>query len=310
VSVVKAGGTVIIFDQENGLPVTAERLKLLGLTEIEAERVHYYAFSSFSMDEGVVAAFEDLLDEVKPDLAVFDSWINLLAACDLDENSSVDIAKWSDAYPQKARRRDIAALILDHVPKDGGSARGSGRKLDYVDVMFELRNPQRFDRERVGRIDLHLRKDREGFYPSVTTFSVGGGENGFVFERSAGTATVRDEDGLLPRQRIALDALAARGGTVTATEWCRQAMTVGLSESTFYRAKRELEAAGHVLPANGTFSLATVTTVNLLSRQQMTVPHDATVTTVTPLRGDSMTVSGESGSDSTAESGAEYGDEE
>jgi hypothetical protein len=56
--------------------------------------------------------------------------------------------------------RGVAVLLLDHVPKEGNTARGSGRKLDYVDAMWELRNPQKFNRETVGRIDMHLRKDR------------------------------------------------------------------------------------------------------------------------------------------------------
>jgi hypothetical protein len=34
--------------------------------------------------------------------------------------------------------RGVAVLLLDHVPKEGNTARGSGRKLDYVDAMWEL----------------------------------------------------------------------------------------------------------------------------------------------------------------------------
>jgi hypothetical protein len=43
--------------------------------------------------------FEELLEEIKPALVVIDSWINCISAAGLDENSSTDIARWSDAYP-------------------------------------------------------------------------------------------------------------------------------------------------------------------------------------------------------------------
>jgi RecA-family ATPase len=165
--VVERGEPVMIFDLENGLRIMAERLELLGVTPEEAERIHYYPFPSMPMDPDVIRAFAALLEEVDPALVVFDSWVNCLAACGLDENKSTDIAAWADAYSQKARLRRSAVLILDHVPKEGGSARGSGRKLDYVDVQFELRSPQPFDRETVGRVDLHLRKDREGWLPAT-----------------------------------------------------------------------------------------------------------------------------------------------
>jgi RecA-family ATPase len=139
--VVERGEPVMIFDLENGLRIMAERLELLGVTPEEAERIHYYPFPSMPMDPDVIQAFAALLEEVDPALVVFDSWVNCLAACGLDENRSTDIAAWADAYSQKVRLRRSAVLILDHVPKEGGSAQGSGRKLDYVDVQFELRNP-------------------------------------------------------------------------------------------------------------------------------------------------------------------------
>ncbi|MDP9426456.1 MAG: helicase RepA family protein [Actinomycetota bacterium] len=141
------GGMVLYFDQENGLRIMAERAQNLGITPALAKNFYHYPFPTMPLDFAVIEAFEQLLDELEADLVVFDSWVSMLAMCGLDENSSVDIATWTEAYSQKARHKGVAVLILDHVPKEGGSARGSGRKLDYVDVMWELRNPQPFDRE-------------------------------------------------------------------------------------------------------------------------------------------------------------------
>jgi hypothetical protein len=131
--VLKGGGSVVYFDQENGLRIIAERAECLGITpEMARGNLHYYPFPTMSLEEQLIEAFEDLLDEIKPDLVIFDSWVNLLAMCGLKENESVDVATWSEAYSQKARHRGIAVLILDHVPKDGKGPRGSGRKRDYV----------------------------------------------------------------------------------------------------------------------------------------------------------------------------------
>lgn len=240
--VVRAGRPVLIFDLENGLRIVAERLEQLGVDPRQAEElVHYYPFPSMPLDRAVVEDFERLLDDVGPALVVFDSWVNCLAACGFDENSAVDIATWADAYSQKARMRDMAVLILDHVPKDGTGARGSSRKLDYVDVMWELRNPQKFDREKVGRIDLHLRKDREGWLPRVLTFSVGSGREGFVFRGSCGTIEPADEAGLTPKELSTLDALEGLGSMGSFDkEWREEAEARGVGRSKYYEARKRL----------------------------------------------------------------------
>jgi hypothetical protein len=240
--VVDQGKPVLLLDLENGVRIISDRLRDLG-TDAERARQHlyYYPFPSMPLSDSASAEFEELLEEVKPALVVVDSWINCIAAAGLDENSATDIAQWTEAYPQRARVRGIACLLLDHVPKEGGSARGSGRKLDYVDVMWELRNPQKFDRDTVGRIDLHLRKDREGWLPKVMTFSVGGGDDGFVFQRSLGTVEAVDEDGLTRKERATLEALAALGSMgAFDKEWKEEAATRDVKKSKYYEARRRL----------------------------------------------------------------------
>jgi hypothetical protein len=240
---------VLLLDLENGVRIISERLRDLGAEADQVRRhLYYYPFPSMPLSDEASAEFEELLEEVKPALVVVDSWINCISAAGLDENSSTDIARWTDAYPQRARVRGVAVLLLDHVPKEGNTARGSGRKLDYVDAMWELRNPQRFDRETVGRIDMHLRKDREGWLPKHLTFSVGAGENGFVFKRSAGTVQPTDEvTGLLQSDQTTLEALQARGSMgAFDKEWREEAIARGLSRTTYYRSRGTLLELGHV----------------------------------------------------------------
>jgi hypothetical protein len=254
--VVKAGKPVLIFDLENGLRIITERLGQFGIYPRQAEElIHYYPFPSMPFEAAVIGEFEELLDVVQPALVVFDSWVNCLAACGLDENSPVDVTTWSETYPQKARMREQAVLILDHVPKDGTGPRGTGRKRDYVDVLWELRNPQKFDRQKVGRIDLHLRKDRVGWLPHVRTFSVGSGQDGFVFRDSHGTIEPADEAGLTPKERSTLEALEALTGAVEGMEartsavgsmgaknqeWQDEAEAREVAKTTYYAARKRL----------------------------------------------------------------------
>src|SRR5215203_4912374 len=233
---------VLLLDLENGVRIISERLRDLGAKADQArQHLYYYPFPSMPLSDNASAEFEELLEEVRPVLVVVDSWINCISAAGLDENSATDIALWAEAYPQRARVRGMACLLLDHVPKEGGSARGSGRKLDYVDVMWELRNPQKFDRETVGRIDMHLRKDREGWLPRVLTFSVGGGEDGFIFKRSLGSVEPADEDGLTKSERTTLEALQALGSMGAFDKnWQEETKARGLSRATYYRSRETL----------------------------------------------------------------------
>jgi hypothetical protein len=240
--VIEQGKNVILIDLENGIKIIGERLRDLGAeADTVRKHLHYYAFPSLPLSLEATEDFETVLDETSPELVVVDSWINCISAAGLDENSSTDIARWTDAYPQRARQRGIAVLLLDHVPKEGNTARGSGRKLDYVDAMWELRNPQKFDRETVGRIDMHLRKDREGWLPKVLTYSVGAGEDGFIFERSLGTIAPRDEHGLDEKQHETLEALKDFGQYgAKDLEWRNQANARSVGNTKFYESKKRL----------------------------------------------------------------------
>jgi hypothetical protein len=261
--VIEQDKPVILLDQENSVRIISERLRSLGVSAEQARRnLHYYPFPSMPLSDDASAEFETLLDEIKPALVVFDSWINFLASAGLDENSSVDIALWSDAYPQRARMRGIACLLLDHIPKEGNTARGSGRKLDYVDVMFELTKPQHFDRETVGRIDLRLKKDREGWLSWGLAFAVGGKDGELVFGRRAFDSSLLAPSRLLPSDRTTLDALKSFGDAGGRDkDWREEAMNRGLSRASYYRSRETLLKEGlaekvgdrfaHKLPANG-----------------------------------------------------------
>jgi hypothetical protein len=65
-----------------------------------------------------------------------------------------------------ARDYDTAVLVLDHVTKDakgGRYARGSGAKLQLVDVALMVDVLRPFDRQHSGQLRVTVTKDRRGY---------------------------------------------------------------------------------------------------------------------------------------------------
>jgi hypothetical protein len=131
-------------------------------------------------------------------------------------------------------------VLLDHVPHDGSRSRGASRKKDLVDVQWRLENPQSFDREHVGRIQLKREKDRGGFLPERVAFSVGGTPEGFIFDRTDVSSTITAGD-MTPSARALLETLETAFGDAGARYGqLREAITwkgrQGMPDSTFRNA--------------------------------------------------------------------------
>ncbi len=179
---------------------------------------------------------------------VFDSWVNFLSGASLEENDSSDIAKWSLSFSRPARDRGMTVLLLDHVPKEGSTARGSGRKKEEMDVQWQLKNPKSFDRNTLGEIKLYREKDREGWLPKSVKFSVGGTEEGFVFERLDELEAITKTSELKPNQRKLYEVLRTNFGDegATASQWKEACEEVeGVPRSSFYTAKKNLVEGEH-----------------------------------------------------------------
>lgn len=255
---IERGERTLFLDSENGPRIVSERLADLGVNPTKVdEHLFYYPYPSLTLAADDRRRYEALLDRVQPDLVVFDSWLNSLAASGLDENSSNDVAQWATGYMRRARERGITVVVLDHVPHEGDHSRGSTRKKDEVDVMWRLRRCQPFDRGSVGEIALHREKDREGWLPPSVLFSVGGSPGGFVFARSSGTIEERRQPSdLLRTERAALDALRECGVEGASDSQWRQAAEKephGVSRATYYRAKKVLLDRERVVAEGGVF---------------------------------------------------------
>lgn len=228
---------------ENGPRIVAERLEALKVDTARLDELLFYLSSpNLSLASHLSASYAELLDTVKLDLVVFDSWINFLSAAQLDENAAGDIALWASVYTRPARDRGITVVLLDHVPHAGTHARGSTRKKDEVDVQLRLSLGRPFARDRVGEIVLHREKDREGCLPDSVRFTVGSSGNGFVFRRKDGTEEPSGEAALTGAQRKAFGALSSFGESgVGFNEWLAKA---GVARATLATTIKILQDEG------------------------------------------------------------------
>jgi hypothetical protein len=244
---IEAGENVLIWDKENGPEIYGERLDLLGCDpKIIDEHLFYHGEPNLRLDEDVLEAYAMRLDEVEPILVIYDSARGFLTSAGLEENSNDDLDKWYEAVLKPVRNRKAAAMILDHDPKDGSSARGAGRKKDLCDVMWAVKCPYPFNEDSVGAVRLVLEKGRRGGLSPCVTFSVGSTPDGFLFERSQGTVEMEDEQtGLTPSASKAFDALVPFGeeGATWKQWWDESAIE---SKATFNKARTKLLETGLV----------------------------------------------------------------
>jgi hypothetical protein len=244
---IEAGENVLIWDKENGPEIYGERLEALGCDPETIDRhLFYHGEPNLRLDHGVLEAYTMRLEEVDPVLVIYDSARGFLTTAGLEENSNDDLDKWYEGILKPVRNRKCAATVLDHDPKDGNTARGAGRKKDLCDVMWAVKCPYSFDESKVGMMRLVLEKGRRGGLPPSVTYSIGGGENGFIFERSAGTIEFEDEETCTtPSAQKAFDALVPFGEVGTTwKQWWDASMIE--SKATFNKARNELLEAGRV----------------------------------------------------------------
>jgi hypothetical protein len=252
--VVRLGKTVLIFDLENSGRTISERFEEVGMDPgAAAERLWCFDFPSLHPE-----IYEGVLDRIKPDIVMFDSWVGFLSGGGHDENTATDVAAWANDYIRPAKKRNIATLCLDHVPhEDDDRERGSTRKRDEVDVRWKLSKIGEFDRESKAKVLMWLKKDREGWLPGKLSFELGG-------DPSTGRFVMRRDDDLVQVQivsysgdeKAAMGVLAAHPGGLRAAKWQRACESEGVKKRDFYRAKSKLEGKKKVVKIEGVFVAA------------------------------------------------------
>jgi hypothetical protein len=162
----REGEAVVMLDEEGGREVVAEKFLALGASPAELKLLYYVEFPSRSWDEADRAGLAELLGRVQPVLVVVDSAGAFMAVAGRDENWAADVGPFYRLLLGAAREHHTAVLVLDHVPKNehtGRYARGSGAKLQIVDVAFMVEAVRPFSRQQDGLLSLTVTKDRRGY---------------------------------------------------------------------------------------------------------------------------------------------------
>jgi len=162
-----AGQRVALIDEEGGREIVCEKLLALGATPEQLERLWYVEFPGRQWDEADWRGLDALCAELQPALVGFDSCGALLGAAGKDENHGLDVTPFYRGLMQAARKSNAAFVVVDHLTKiktNGRYTRGSGAKLQLVDVAWFVEAVKPFSRKQNGLLKLSCQsKDRRGY---------------------------------------------------------------------------------------------------------------------------------------------------
>lgn len=160
------GKHVLVVDVEAGPEQVTEKLLALGAKPDQLDHLTYVHYPGARWDTADLVGLHELLSGDPPPLVLFDSIGVALAQAGKDENHVAEVQPLYSALLDVARSYGAAVLVLDHVAKDakgGRYARGSGAKLQLVDVALMVDVLRPFDRQHSGQLRLTVSKDRRGY---------------------------------------------------------------------------------------------------------------------------------------------------
>lgn len=168
---IRAGGHVMLLDEESGISQTVLKFLDLGAQpgELVPPRLTYVPFPSRTWTPSDIARLHQLIGERRPGIITWDSVAAFLAIAGADENSAIDVTRfWQKILVPCAREFGAAVLGVDHLTKSGehgGYSRGSGAKKAASDVQFIIETVKPFSRHSDGmlRMTTSPGKDRSGW---------------------------------------------------------------------------------------------------------------------------------------------------
>jgi len=168
IETVRQGGTVLLIDFEMGQWDARDRLRELGATDDDLERIGYVEPEAPATKE-IVA---ELVETWKPTLVVIDAAAGAFDLQGLDDNKRADVERFASVYVRLFFLHDIATIVLDHVVKDprsrNGFVIGSERKVGGADVHLGFEPVKLLYRGGRGVYRIVTRKDRSGHLPRPT----------------------------------------------------------------------------------------------------------------------------------------------
>jgi hypothetical protein len=162
---VRAGGVVLLLDFEMGQWDARDRLRELGASAEDFERIHYLEPEGPASEEIVC----ELIARWAPTLAIIDAAAGAYALQGLDDNKRGDVERFAVVYVRPFWLREIATILVDHVVKNadnrGRYAIGSERKVGSADVHLGFEAITALARGGAGRYKIVTHKDRGGWLP-------------------------------------------------------------------------------------------------------------------------------------------------
>jgi AAA domain len=251
-----AGASVVLLDEEAGRELATEKLLALGAGPELLDRLVYVEFPARSWEAPDRRGLAALVDQVRPALVGFDSAGAFLGQAGLRENDAPDVtALYKGVLLATARQSRAAVVVLDHVTKQedaGRYARGSGAKLQLVDVGFMVEPVRAFTRQQSGRLRLTVSKDRRGWLARAheVRVQVDGGRLEVAIAQAGGEPSPTVEDPALAGLELSPAALklrAAEGAPLSGRELVDRVAERhghGLAHPTVSSALNELAKAG------------------------------------------------------------------
>jgi hypothetical protein len=159
---IRRGENVLLIDFEMGPWDARDRLREMGATDAELERL-LYVEPELPASEAIV---EDLATAWTFSLAVLDAAAGAYSLQGLDDNLRRDVETFARLYVQAFWQRGIASIVLDHVGKNvgkrGAFAIGSERKVGGADVHLGFEAALPLTRGGRGLYKITTHKDRLG----------------------------------------------------------------------------------------------------------------------------------------------------
>ena len=162
IQTVSTGDTVVLIDFEMGAYDARQRLRELGVTGDELDRILFV-----EPDQPATIDRIDSLVSMNPTLVVVDAAAGAYQLEGLDDNKRQDVEKIAKLYTTIFRRHGIATIMIDHVVKDaemrGRFVIGSERKLGGSDVHLGFSTIRPVSRGSHGLYKITTHKDRGGY---------------------------------------------------------------------------------------------------------------------------------------------------
>ena len=167
IAVARGGGRAILIDFEMGPWDALERLRDLGATDQDLERILYIEPTTSATPE-IIAG----LVALDPALVVIDASLGAFELSQLDDNRRQDVEVFARLYVNAFWAAGIATAVIDHVGKvaenRGRYAIGSERKIGGTDVHLGFEAIKAPHRGGTGLLKISVHKDRFGHLPRPT----------------------------------------------------------------------------------------------------------------------------------------------